>query len=101
VAEVDRSVVTRLSLSGNKERQWVVTDSQNVQLLKEAVLGSVRIILENKCEPPEYQIDLYRGEELILSVRPSPCCVIFHAEGAIYQDRDGRFRAAFATIAVE
>jgi hypothetical protein len=78
-----------------------VTDSQNVQLLKEAVLGSVRIILENKCEPPEYQIDLYRGEELILSVRPSPCCAIFHAEGALYQDRDGRFRAAFATVAVE
>jgi hypothetical protein len=101
VAEVDRAVVTRLSPSGNKGRQWVVTDAQDVQLLKDAVVGSVRIILENKCQPPEYDISLYRGEELILSVCPSPCCAIFHAEGALYQDRDGRFRAAFATVALE
>ncbi len=101
VAEVDRAVVTRLSLSGNEGRQWVVTDARDVQLLKDAAQGSVRIILENKCQQPEYEISLYRGEELILSVRPSPCCAIFHAEGAIYQDRDGLFRAAIATIAVE
>lgn len=101
VAEVDRAVVTRRSPSGNQGRQWVVTDARDVQLLKDAVVGSVRIILENKCQQPEKQIDLYCGDELILSVLPSPCCGIFHAEGAIYQDRDGRLRAAIASIAVE
>jgi len=101
VAKVDRVAITRLSVDGKKGRQWNVTDAKDLTLLKDAVMGSERVILEAKCQQPEYHIDMYCGDELILFARPTPCCGMFRVNGILYQDRDRQLRAAIASIAVE
>lgn len=75
-----------------------VTNPGDVTAVTKAVSSCIKVRGENLCVPPEYQIELLRGKDTVLSICPTACCGIFTIPAGSYEDDGKELRDLVATL---